>query len=111
MNSRLTSQQYRKLAEGLLESAIAAPKEQKQDFIRDAIAYLAYARAQDERHPSTEQPDSTELENQEDSEGQYRQVQQLIKQALEVPTPKELENFLEFSRNFRRLSIWNARMA
>lgn len=111
MNSRLTSQQYRKLAEGLLESAIAATKEQKQDFIRDAIAYLAYARAQDERYPSTEPRDSTELENQEDSEGQYRQVQQLIKQALEVPTPKELENFLEFSRNFRRLSIWNARMA
>ncbi len=111
MNSRLTSQQYRKLAEGLLKNAIDAPKEQKQDFIHDAIAYLAYARVQDERHQSAEQPASTELENQEDAEAQYRKVQQLIKQALEVPTPKELENFLEFSRSFRRLSIWNARMA
>jgi uncharacterized protein DUF955 len=111
MNSRLTSQQYRKLAEGLLKNAIAAPNEQKQDFIHDAIAYLAYARVQDEQPPSAEQPAATDLESQEDAEGQYRHVQQLIKQALELPTPKELESFLEFSKGFRRLSIWNARMA
>jgi IrrE N-terminal-like domain len=111
MDSRLTSQQYRNLAEGLLKNAIDAPKQQNQNFVRDAIAYLAYARAQDERNGSIETPEPTELENRESAEGQYRQVQQLIKQALEVPTPEGLESFLEFSKNFRRLSIWNARMA
>jgi hypothetical protein len=76
MNSRLTSQQYRSLAEGLLKNAINASSEQKQVHIRDAIAYLAYARAQDERCSSTDPSGSKELENQDDAEGQYRQVQQ-----------------------------------
>lgn len=110
MTSHLTSQQYRKLAEGLLKKAVDAPKEQKENYIRDASAYLAYARVQDEQNGLMDTPNSTESENQEDAEGRYRQVQQLIKQALEVPTPEGLEKFLEFSKNFRRLSIWNARM-
>jgi hypothetical protein len=110
MNSRLTSNHYRIFAEGLLKRAINAANEQKQVFIRDAISYLAAARARDERCPSTEPSGSGELENQADAEGQYRQVQQLIKQALEVPTPDELKNFLDFSTSFRRLSVWNARM-
>jgi hypothetical protein len=99
------------LAEGLLKNAIDATNEQKQVFIRDALAYLFNARAQDDRSGSTDPSGSTVSENQEDAEGQYRQVQQLIKQALEVPTPEELKKFLDFSTSFRRLSIWNARMA
>ena len=102
MNSHPTSQQYRKLAEGLLKSAIGAPYEQKQVFIRDALAYLVNARAQDDRCGSTDPSGSTNSENQEDVEGQYRQVEQLIKQALEVPTPEELKKFLDFSNGFRR---------
>jgi hypothetical protein len=111
MDSHLTSRQYRKLAEGLLENAIGAPKEQKQDFIRSAIAYLVYARAQDEQPPSTSVPDSSETKNPDETEDQFRQIQQLIKQAIEVPTPDGLESFLDFTTSFRRLSVWNARMA
>jgi hypothetical protein len=111
MNSRLSSQQYRELAEGLLKNAIDAPKERQQELMHNALAYLAYARAQDDKHLAADPFDSTELEIQEDAEHQYRRVQQLIKQALEVPTPAGLENFLAFSKSFRRLSIWNARMA
>jgi IrrE N-terminal-like domain len=39
-----------------------------------------------------------------------RQIRQLIKQALETPTPANLTEFLDFSTRFRRLAIWNARM-
>lgn len=43
--------------------------------------------------------------------GQHRQVRLLIKEALEAPTPKQLTDFIDFSSRFRRLAIWNARMA
>ena len=43
--------------------------------------------------------------------GPHRQIRQLIKQALETPTPAGLAEFLDFSTRFRRLAIWNARMA
>ena len=110
MNSRLTSQHYRIFAEGLLKRAIDAPSEQKQDFIRDAISYLAAARTHDERCPSTDPSASASADHTGDDDGQYRQVQQLIKQALEVPTPEELKKLLDFSTGFRRLSVWNAHM-
>lgn len=110
MTSALTSQQYRELAEGLLKNAIDAPEGKKQEFIRVAIVYLAYARAQDEQSP-TSAFDSMESRNPDDAESQYRQIRQLIKQALEVATPDGLEKFLEFTTSFWRLSIWNARMA
>ncbi len=111
MNFRLTSQQYRRLAEGLLKSALDAPIEQKQQFVHDASAYLAFARAQDEQELSATSPGSTEPTSQEEIAYQHRQVQLLIKQALEMPTPDDLEKFLDFTTSFRRLSIWNARMA
>jgi hypothetical protein len=44
-------------------------------------------------------------------EGRHGQVRQLIKQAIEAPTPEGLADFLNFATKFRRLSIWNARMA
>jgi hypothetical protein len=47
----------------------------------------------------------------DDAEGTRRQVRQLIKQALECPTPQGLANFLTFATRFRRLAVWNARMA
>src|SRR5262249_14353954 len=34
-----------------------------------------------------------------------------LKEALETPTPKGLEDLLLFGGKFRRLSIWNAQMA
>jgi hypothetical protein len=40
-----------------------------------------------------------------------QQVLQLVKQAMEAPTPEQFVAFLDFTRRFRRLSIWNARMA
>jgi IrrE N-terminal-like domain len=46
-----------------------------------------------------------------DTEGTRGQIRQLIKQALENPTPEGLERFLEFATRFRRLAVWNARMA
>lgn len=52
----------------------------------------------------------TSADDADNDEGQYRKVQQLIKQALEVPTPDELMKFLDFATSFRRLSVWNARM-
>lgn len=39
------------------------------------------------------------------------QVRQLIKRALEHPTADELVQLLDFSNQFRRMAIWNARMA
>jgi len=41
---------------------------------------------------------------------QKQQVRQLIKAALETPTPQGLAEFLDFSSRFRRLAVWNARM-
>jgi len=41
----------------------------------------------------------------------HAQVRQLIKQALEIPTPEGLADFLNFTTRFRRLAVWNARMA
>ena len=37
-------------------------------------------------------------------------IRQLIKQALEAPTPAEFAAFFEFMTRFRRLAVWNARM-
>jgi hypothetical protein len=51
------------------------------------------------------------LEHSDATSDQYRQVRHLIKQAMEKPTPDEIATFLNFSTSFRRLGIWNARMA
>jgi hypothetical protein len=40
-----------------------------------------------------------------------QQVRQLIKQALENPTADEFIQLLDFSHRFRRMAVWNARMA
>ena len=42
---------------------------------------------------------------------QTAHVRQLIKEALEANTSEELVRFLAFTTHFRRLSVWNARMA
>ena len=71
---------------------------------------LAYAKALDNQH----EPDTSGLpnsENQEDIQDQYRIVRQLLKQSLEKPTAKGLEDLLHFGTKFRRLSVWNAQMA
>jgi hypothetical protein len=109
-DTRLTTQQYRKLAEGLLERAIAAPKERKQDLISDALRYLTHARAQEEHQDASQAPPS-EIYSADDLQNQVRQIKQLIKQALETPTPEEFVKFLDFTTKFRRLSVWNAYMA
>lgn len=40
-----------------------------------------------------------------------QQVRQLIKLALENPTADEFVQLLDFSHRFRRMAVWNARMA
>jgi hypothetical protein len=40
-----------------------------------------------------------------------QQVRQLIKQALEAPTAENLADYLSFTTKFRRMAIWNTRMA
>ena len=45
------------------------------------------------------------------SEGRHEQVRQLIKQAIESPSAEGLADFLDFTLRFRRLSVFNARMA
>jgi hypothetical protein len=40
-----------------------------------------------------------------------KQVRQLVKQALETPTPDQFTAYFDFTFRFRRLSLWNARMA
>jgi hypothetical protein len=86
-------------------AAIESPAEKKQEFLRHAADYLAVARKQDERSDTT--PESIGPEGAED---QHRQIRQLIKEALDLPTPEDFEKFLDFNTSFRRLGIWNARM-
>jgi len=43
--------------------------------------------------------------------GKRAQIRQLTKEALEVTTPDSVEQFLTFATKFRRLAVWNARMA
>jgi hypothetical protein len=111
MNSRPTIQQYRRLAEGLLRKALEAPLESKQDFIHHAMSYLAFARAQEQSNGATVDPACSDPTTSEHTDDRYLQVRQLIKQAIEIPAPDGIANFLNFSTAFRRLGIWNARMA
>ena len=113
MDSRTTIDRYRRLSEGLLRRAIEAPKEQNNDFLRDALRYLTHARTQEEQQDLGEAATAPapESETQKNIQHQYRQVRQLIKQALEAPTPEEFLEFLDFTTKFRRLSVWNAYMA
>jgi len=108
VSDRLTGEQYRRIAEGLLQAAIEAPAEKKQEILCHAAEYLAFARKQEERAEGM--PESTE-QAQQRADDQHRQVRQLIKDALDLPTPEEFEKFLDFNTKFRRLGVWNARMA
>jgi hypothetical protein len=110
MDTRMTSEHYRCLAEGLLQSAIKAPKDQKQELIEEALRYLAHARLQ-EAHERDEAVSEPSPELIEDAEFQFRQIRQLIKKSLEAPTQEEFVEFLDFTTKFRRLSVWNAHMA
>jgi len=110
--SHITSDQYRTLAEGLLNKALDVQGEQQSDHIRDAIRYLRYARAQDQGEKESDgSVDLSDQESERDLQQRYCLVRQLFKQALEVPTPKRLEELLQFGTKFRRLSVWNAQMA
>ena len=44
-------------------------------------------------------------------EAPQQQIRQLIKQALEAPTPQQFVEFIVFTKNFRRMGVWNTRMA
>ncbi len=69
--------------------------------------YLALLLAARSAHDKTA-PNTRNLNGVGRAQGQIRQ---LIKQALESPTAEGLEQFLTFATRFRRLAVWNARMA
>lgn len=108
VSDRLTSEHYRRMAERLLQAALEAPAEKKQEIMRHAADYLAFARKQDERPDAAQE---TTKQAGHGAEDQHHQVRQLIKEALDLPTPQEFEKFLDFNTSFRRLGVWNARMA
>jgi Zn-dependent peptidase ImmA (M78 family) len=108
MDARITPAQYRALAEGLLKSAIKAQEDQAKELLEEALRYLAHARLQENQQRSGAE---TEPELPEDVEPQLRQIRQLIKKSLEMPTPEEFVEALDFTTTFRRLSVWNAHMA
>jgi hypothetical protein len=53
----------------------------------------------------------TPLQVQPSQDNGHSQVRQLIKQAIDSPTVESLADFLDFTTRFRRLAVWNARMA
>jgi hypothetical protein len=55
--------------------------------------------------------DFEKRENLANDEDDSFRVLQLIKQAIETPTPQGLVDFLSFTNKFKRLAVWNARMA
>jgi hypothetical protein len=86
MNSRPTTQQYRRLAEGLLRKALDAPVESKQDLIYHAVSYLAFARAQEQSDDATLIGSPSQAPHSDETEDRYSQVRHLIKKAIEMPT-------------------------
>jgi len=87
-------------------NAIEASQDQKRELIEEALRYLQHARIQEQRE---REPD-TENSSRDDEQDQYRQVRQLIKQALEIPTPEQFVQFLDFTTKFvaypRGMLIW-----
>jgi selenocysteine lyase/cysteine desulfurase len=75
------------------------------------LSYLAFARAQEASGEATAGGLPSDSMSPNEVEQGYHQVRQLIKQAIELPTPENIASFLNFSTAFRRLGIWNARMA
>ncbi len=55
--------------------------------------------------------DDTPLATPAITEAPQQQVRQLIKQALEAPTPEQFVDFIAFTKCFRRIGVWNTRMA
>jgi hypothetical protein len=98
MNVR-QSERYLWMARGRFRAALDALT---RSLIRRAAAYLEFAGTRDE---ISDGASGAPLED------RSRQVRQLIKQALDVPTPEGLVRFLTFTTSFRRLGVWNARMA
>ena len=110
MDPHISPEQRRKLAVGLLKSAIQAPPEQKEGLIHAALLNLTSAdsgEVQQGAPPGEAAADDHEL----DLADARAQVRQLIRAALEAPSPEELASFLDFADSFRRLSAWNAYMA
>jgi hypothetical protein len=65
MDYRSTGHHYRLLAEGLLQNAIEASKDQKQDLIKEALRYLTHARLKQQHHSESEPQDEHESHDEE----------------------------------------------
>jgi len=65
----------------------------------------------DALEPINAPPDAQDGPNPNVELDQGAGVLQLIKTSMESPTPQGIADFLDFTTKFRRLSVWNARMA
>jgi hypothetical protein len=111
MDPHISPEQRRKLAVGLLKSAIKALPEQKDGLIDAALLYLTSAERRDVQQAAPARDAAADDDHELDLTDAQEQVRQLIKAALEAPTPEGLASFLDFANSFRRLSAWNAYMA
>jgi hypothetical protein len=94
------------MAERIIRRAVDAEPERKELMIKFGTAILASVRKKEIA--------TNDGAGVQDGGGDGKRrglIRQLIKQALDTPTADGLASFLEFSTAFRRLSIWNARMA
>jgi hypothetical protein len=55
--------------------------------------------------------DGVTIDHPDEIERTRGQIRQLIKQALECPTPQGLFDFLTFATKYRRMAVWNTKMA
>jgi hypothetical protein len=110
MDPHISPEQRRKLAVGLLKSAINAPPEGKEGLIHAALLYLTSAETRGVQE-GTPASDGAADDHEVDLPDARAQVRQLIRAALEAPSPEELASFLDYANSFRRLSPWNAYMA
>ena len=76
--------------------------------VEQADSAMREVRPTPQRPPSEEISTADYADHAESARGQVRQ---LIKQALDCPTPQGLFDFLTFATKFRRMAVWNARMA
>ena len=80
-------------------------------FIARSLNALAHRIAAYGTDQSSEQAPLDAIADERDRNESRYDVLQLLKCAMEAPTADQFLDFLEFVKRFRRLSIWNARMA
>lgn len=88
-----------------IEAASSLPDVDDTGHASTAVS-LSHTEVPPSTPPSPATPDTVGA-----TDAAHFQVRQLIKQALEEPTPDQFVEFIIFTKNFRRMGVWNARMA